>query len=163
MLIQYDDPLQEIEQLSTTISDEGRIPIVWSKARGLMVKQLSRQYPLFQDTQVADLNEPQAVIKFIISKPQDRVDYILEDFHHYIGGRDAVNPEVGGIRSLIKDLYRNLEKRDERVYLFVPTSYDLPPSRAPFSAMVQNAPENRATAIWTDTAGCSPIRRMCQV
>jgi ATP-dependent Clp protease ATP-binding subunit ClpA len=133
-LIQYNNPFDEIEYLSTSIRARGHIPIVWSKARGLMVNHLSRAYPLFDGFNVAGLNDPLEVIKFIISKPQECISYIFEDFHHYIGEKDTINPVVGEIRSLIKELYRNLTGRNESVFLFVPRSYELPPELQPFFA-----------------------------
>ena len=133
-LIQYNNPFDEIEYLSTSIRARGHIPIVWSKARGLMVNHLSRAYPLFDGVNVAGLNDPLEVIKFIISKPQECISYIFEDFHHYIGEKDTINPVVGEIRSLIKELYRNLTGRNESVFLFVPRSYELPPELQPFFA-----------------------------
>jgi ATP-dependent Clp protease ATP-binding subunit ClpA len=54
------------------------------------------------------------------------VAYILEDFHHYIGQADAVNPVVGEIRSLLRDMHKALGDRDESVYLLVPASFELP-------------------------------------
>jgi hypothetical protein len=139
-LIQYNNPLEEIEILSASIRAKGHIPIVWSKARGLMVNHLSKAYPLFDGFNVSGLNDPVEVIKFIISKPQERISYIFEDYHHYIGERDAINPIVGEIRSLIKELYRNLSGRNEGVFFFVPRSYELPPELQPF--FIQSIPNS---------------------
>lgn len=131
-LVQYTNPIEEIEQLSTTIRANGHIPIIWSKAGGLMVNHLSKTYPLFDGVNVSGLNDPSAVIKFVISKPQERISFIFEDFHHYIGEKDAINPGVGEIRSLIKELYRNLTGRNEKVYFFVPRAYEIPAELQPF-------------------------------
>ena len=151
-LIQYNNPLDEIEHLSASIRSRGHIPIIWSKARGLMVNHLSRAYPLFDNYNVAGLNDPQEVIQFIISKPQLSVSYIFEDFHHYIGEKDTVNPHVGEIRSLIKELYRSLKDRNESVFLFVPRSYELPLELQPFFA--QPAPKSpRQTEGYLDRYG----------
>lgn len=131
-LIQYNNPLEEIEQLTASIRKAGNIPIVWSKARGLMIDHLSKLYPLFENVNMADLNDPAEVIKFIIRRPRERLVYIFEDFHHFIGDKDVVNPGVGEIRALLKDLYRNLKGRGESVYLFVPSTYEPPPELQPF-------------------------------
>lgn len=142
-LIQYNNPIDEIEHLSASIRYKGHIPIVWSKARGFMVNHLSKAYPLFDGFNVAGLNDPLEVIKFIISKPQERVSYIFEDFHHYIGEKDVINPLVGEIRSLIKELYRNLKDRSESVFFFVPRSYELPLELRPFFAQANpKSPKN---------------------
>jgi ATP-dependent Clp protease ATP-binding subunit ClpA len=138
-LIQYNNPIEEIEHLSALIRANGHIPIIWSKARGLMINHLSKAYPLFDGFNVSGLNDPLEVIKFVISKPQDRISFIFEDFHHYIGEKDAINPIVGEIRSLIKELYRNLTGRNESVYFFVPRSYELPAELQPF--FVQSTPK----------------------
>ncbi|MBF0397853.1 MAG: ATP-dependent Clp protease ATP-binding subunit [Desulfobacterales bacterium] len=121
-IIQYSNSVEDIESLSASIRDKGNIPIVWCKARGFIINNPSSENIINQDT----LKDPIELIKFIIAKPQERLSYILEDFHHYIGEKDSINPNVGEIRSLIKDLHRNLKGRNESVYFFVPSSYELP-------------------------------------
>ncbi|MBF0203789.1 MAG: AAA family ATPase [Desulfamplus sp.] len=140
-LVQYNDPMEEMDQLIAQVMADGKIPVLWSKARGLMLKHLSKQYPLFADASTAKTTEPKEIIKFIINSPQGRIAYILEDFHHYIGEKDVVNPAVGEIRSLIKDLNRTLGSRGERVYLFVPASYEMPPELSLFFAQSPRRPK----------------------
>ncbi|MBF0227950.1 MAG: ATP-dependent Clp protease ATP-binding subunit [Desulfobacterales bacterium] len=126
-IIKYNNPIEEIDDLTNSIIEQGYIPIVWRQASGLMVKHLSNYFPLFDSIDIGHINEPIEIIKFIIKRPQNRVAYILEDFHHYIGEKETLNPSVGEIRSLIKELSRSLNDRSDRVYLFVPNSYELPP------------------------------------
>ncbi|MBF0376918.1 MAG: ATP-dependent Clp protease ATP-binding subunit [Desulfamplus sp.] len=131
-LVKYNDPMEEMEELVAELITKGKIPLLWSKARGLVLNNLSKQYPLFSDANISSTSNPKEILKFIIGKPQGRIAYILEDFHHYIGERDIVNPAVGEIRSLIKELNRSLESREDEVYLFVPASYDMPPELSLF-------------------------------
>ncbi|MBF0413585.1 MAG: ATP-dependent Clp protease ATP-binding subunit [Desulfamplus sp.] len=131
-LVKYNDPMEEMEELVAELITKGKIPLLWSKARGLVLNNLSKQYPLFSDANISSTSDPKEILKFIIGKPQGRIAYILEDFHHYIGERDIVNPAVGEIRSLIKELNRSLESREDEVYLFVPASYDMPPELSLF-------------------------------
>jgi len=126
VVVHYDDHIQALEQLMQAIREEDRIPVIWNRARGFLLDHLSHNYPLFDGAKTSGLSDPKEVIRFIIQRPQSRVGYILEDFHHFIGGEETVHPGVGEVRSLLKDLYRALEARDERVYLFVPTPYQLP-------------------------------------
>ncbi|MBF0388599.1 MAG: ATP-dependent Clp protease ATP-binding subunit [Desulfamplus sp.] len=135
LVVKYNDPIEEMETLVADLISQGKIPVLWSKARGIILKHLSKQYPLFSDINASKTADPKEIIRFIINRPQVRVAYILEDFHHYIGEKDVVNPSVGEIRSLIKELNRALTDRSERedeVYLFVPASYDMPPELAIF-------------------------------
>ncbi|MBF0396377.1 MAG: ATP-dependent Clp protease ATP-binding subunit [Desulfobacterales bacterium] len=126
-IIKYNNPIEEIDELANFIIKQGYIPIVWRKASGLMLKHLSNYFPLFDNIDIGYLNEPIEIIKFIIKRPQNRVAYILEDFHHYIGEKETLNESVGEIRSLLKELSRNLNDRNDKVYLFVPNFYELPP------------------------------------
>lgn len=131
-LVPYDNSVEELQGLMDSIRNEGKIPVVWNKSKGFMLNYLSMSYPLFDKINLSELADPERVIKFIINKPQKRIDYILADFHHYIGTEDVIDPNTGGIRSLIKDLDSNLKEREEKVYFFVPSSYDLPLELRPF-------------------------------
>lgn len=133
-MVFYDDPVEDLDKLLESIRDHDRIPIVWSHARGFLCDGLSTKYPLFSDSQMRRLSDPGEALKFIIRKPQARVSYVFEDLHHCIGAEGAVHPAIGEIRSLLKDLYRTLAGRDERIYLFVPASYRLPLELQPFVA-----------------------------
>nr|ASQ41165.1 magnetosome protein Mad27 [Candidatus Magnetananas rongchenensis] len=131
-LIQYENSLHDLEKLTHSIMKRGEISIVWCKARGLVLEHLSKNYPLFDDIEHGELNDPVKLMRFIIKKPQDRIVYIFEDFHHYMGGKDLINPTVGEVRSLVKDLYRSLKGRNDRVCIFVPVAYELPEELEPF-------------------------------
>lgn len=125
-LVFYDNHAEALEKLKESIRDSKHIPIVWNQARGFLLDRLSINYPLFDGKKVTELSDPREAIKFIIQWPQARVSYIFEDLHHFIGGEGAVHPAIGEIRSLLKDLHRTLGGREERVYCFVPSSYDAP-------------------------------------
>jgi hypothetical protein len=163
-LIQYSNPIEEIETLTDRIRSRERIPVVWCKSRGLMVHHNSRHYPLFENGQQSELNNPEEMIRFIISKPQEKVVYIFEDFHHFLGDKAAVNPVVGAIRSLVKDLHRSLLEREESVYLFVPEPYELPPELQPFFTPNRHATRpaqpflDRYGQLLTDDAYLSKIK-----
>lgn len=131
-LVKYENPLAEMDKITSTITSQGKMPVIWSKTKGLMLKDSSGPIPLSDTMDSSDLNNPKEMINFIIRKPQKKIAYILEDFHHYIGGPDTVNPAAGEIRALLKDLSRCLEEREERVFLFVPASYELPDELRPF-------------------------------
>lgn len=133
----YNNPLPEMEQLMAGLSKQGCIPIVWNKARGLMIKHLSRRFLIFEDHDVSNLDDPEEILRFILKNPQNRLAYILEDFHHYIGNREEVGSKVGNIRSLCKELFRSLQSRRDRVYLFVPEDYDLPKDLSHFFRQIK--------------------------
>jgi len=132
ILIQYENSLKELENLTNSIVLSGKTPVIWSKACGLISGNLSNHHVLFEDAIKSELNDPEKLLRFIIQKPQEHLDYILEDFHHYLGDKSIINPSVGELRSLLKELYRNLKQRDENVFVFVPASYELPDELDPF-------------------------------
>ncbi|MBF0452231.1 MAG: ATP-dependent Clp protease ATP-binding subunit [Candidatus Magnetomorum sp.] len=125
-VVHYNDAFAELEKLKKKISHDGKIPVLWSKSKGFQVEHLSSHYPMFGDAQKANMTDPAKVLDFITCKPQQKVCYIFEDFHHYMGSRDQVSPTVGDIRSLIKELHRSLQTRDETIYFLVPAFYELP-------------------------------------
>jgi len=131
-LAPYDNHPEDLEKLIHTINDEGKTSIVWNHARGFMLHHHSMSYPLSENTGESPLSDPKEAIKFIINKAQTRVDYILEDFHHFIGKKDGIHPDIGEIRSLIKEMSRSLDGREEKIFFFVPSSYELPPELTPF-------------------------------
>ncbi|MBW2061410.1 MAG: ATP-dependent Clp protease ATP-binding subunit [Deltaproteobacteria bacterium] len=138
-LVPYDNHPEDLKKLIHTINDEGRTSILWNHARGFMVHHHSRSYPLSENIGESTLSDPKEAIKFIIDKAQIQVDYIFEDFHHFIGKRDTVHPEIGEIRSLIKEMSRSINGREENIYFFVPSSYDLPPELTPFFNQLSKA------------------------
>ena len=131
-LAPYDNHPEDLKKLVHTINDEKKISIVWNHARGFMLHQHSMRYPLSENTGESPLSDPKEAIKFIINKAQTQVDYIFEDFHHFIGKKDSIRPDTGEIRSLIKEMSRSLNGREEKVFFFVPSPYELPPELTPF-------------------------------
>jgi hypothetical protein len=126
LLAWYANPLDELDELVEAVRERGYIPVLWSTSRGILPHGLSQSHPLLEDVDSYGLSDPRELLRFILQRPQPRISYILEDFHHFIGNEGAVHPSFGEIRSLLKELYRALRERDERIYLFVPSSY-LPP------------------------------------
>jgi len=131
-LAPYDNHPDDLKNLIHTINNEGKTSIVWNHARGFMLCHDSMSYPLSENIGESPLSEPKEAIKFIINKAQTRVDYILEDFHHFIGKKDTIHPDIGEIRSLIKEMSRSLNGREEKIFFFVPSPYELPLELTPF-------------------------------
>jgi ATP-dependent Clp protease ATP-binding subunit ClpA len=131
-LVPYDNHTEGLKYLIHNINNEGKTPIVWNHARGFMLCHHSMSYPLSENIGNSPLSEPKEAIKFIINKAQKQMDYIFEDFHHFIGNKDGSHPDTGEIRSLIKEMSRSLNGREEKIFFSVPSSYELPPELSPF-------------------------------
>ncbi len=125
-LARYADLSAERERLAKSARDQGFIPVFWSKTQGLKFQELSRQAAVADNGQGRALLDPVAMLSFITDRPNRNVAYILEDFHHHLGTESEVNPEIGVIRSMLKDLRDALAGRDELVYLLVPASFEAP-------------------------------------
>ena len=132
ILRNYCNPIGNLVELKAEIIESGMIPVLWNNASGFQIANLSPQFPLFQHGNSTDLHDPAQALRFIINQPQNRICYIFEDIHHFIGNKEGVSPSIGSIRSLIKEVYRALAKRNERLYFFVPTGYELPPELTSF-------------------------------
>jgi len=128
----YDNHPKDLEKLIHSIRDKGRTTVLWNHARGFLINLDSMSYPLSESTGAPALSDPKEAVRFVINKTQRNIDYIFEDFHHFIGREDTVHPDIGEIRSLVKDVSRSLKERDERIFFFVPSSYELPQDLVPF-------------------------------
>jgi len=128
----YDNHPKDLEKLTHSIIDKGRTSVLWNHARGFLLNLDSMNYPLSESMGAPALSDPKEAMRFVISKRQTNVDYIFEDFHHFIGKEDTVHPDIGEIRSLIKEVSRSLKERNEKIFFFVPSSYELPSELAPF-------------------------------
>lgn len=124
-LIRYKDYSRELEKIIRAEHMEGRASMVWNQVQGFTLYHDSRIFPLSENND-AVLKNPRDAIRFIINRVQTKVVYIFEDFHHYLGDRNTVKPDVGEIRALIKEISRCFHEREEKVYVMVPTSYELP-------------------------------------
>jgi len=131
-LIHYDNHPVDLRKLVSTISAEGKTCILWNLARGFMLDHHSKRYPLSDERCDSGLSNPKEAIKFIINKAQNEVYYVLEDFHHLIGQEESIHPDVGEIRSMVKEMGRSLTERKEKVFFLVPSSYQLPEEMIPF-------------------------------
>jgi hypothetical protein len=131
-LVHYRHPIEEMETLVEAIRKQGNIPVVWNGAQGLVLHQHSRSVSFPDSAKAGALEDPRDAIRFIIRYPQTRVQYIFEDFHHFIGDQNAIHPGIGEIRALLKVLCRTLRQRDEKVYFFVPYTFELPVELRPF-------------------------------
>lgn len=125
-LVQYNDLPAERERLAQAIRERDYIPVFWSKTQGLRFKELARRFPLPVDPRGRALHDPKSMLSFILQKPNYRIAYVLEDFHHYIGAADAISPDVGEVRSLLKDLHQSLASREESLHFLVPESFSPP-------------------------------------
>lgn len=146
ILVNYRNPISNLAELKTEIIESGMIPVLWNNAGGFQTTHLSPQFPLLRQAQSSALNDPAHALRFIINQPQNRVCYILEDIHHFIGQKEGISPSIGSIRSLIKEVFRALAHRNERLYFFVPADYVLPPELAGF-VTVTACPREKSQAL----------------
>ena len=124
-LVRYGDYSKELKKLIQSEQSKGMASIVWNHAHGFTLYHDSQNYPLSENNDSV-LKDPKEAVKFILNRVQTKVVYILEDFHHYIGDKSTVHPDIGEIRSLIKEIDRSFNEREEKIYFFVPFSYELP-------------------------------------
>ncbi|MBF0102184.1 MAG: ATP-dependent Clp protease ATP-binding subunit [Desulfobacterales bacterium] len=122
----YKNHHNDLQILIQSINQQGKICVLWNHVRGFLINYQSKIYPLSENVEKSLLSDPKEAIRFIINRDQSNVDYIFEDFHHFLGKQDSISPEIGAIRSLVKDLSISLENRHEKIYFFVPDSYELP-------------------------------------
>jgi len=123
ILVHYNNSYDILNQIKKRIINSGKTPVIWTRSQGLV---FDNNEQLHNFSNKIDMSDPHKVIDFIIRKPQKRVDYIFEDFHHYIEKKDQISPSVGKIRSLLKLLHRSLTDRNELIYFVVPAFYELP-------------------------------------
>lgn len=128
----YDNHPKDLEKLTHSIRDKRRTSVLWNHARGFLLNLDSMSYPLSESMGAPVLSDPKEAMRFVLSKTQTNVDYIFEDFHHFIGKEDTVHPDIGEIRSLVKEVARTLKERNEKIFFFVPSSYVLPADLVPF-------------------------------
>ena len=128
ILVHYNSSYDTLDRIKQKIKNLGKTPVIWTRSQGLVFEKHSELH-LFSNKM--DLSDPHKVLDFIIRKPQKKVDYIFEDFHHYIEKKDQISPTVGKLRSLIKSLHRSLSHREELVYFLIPAFYELPDELSP--------------------------------
>ena len=136
LCLKYDNAAQELGKLFEKILDNAKIPILWRKSNGLLSQRLLNNYALVDAEKNNQLKNPLKMIQYILENPQDRLVYIFEDFHHFIGKKDTINPQVGEIRSLIKELHDQLIKRNEHIIFFLPHFYEIPEDLDPYIQMI---------------------------
>lgn len=142
-ICQYHNPIHDLERLTSHILTKRMIPLLWNNAAGFETAHLSRQFPLYADAEASNLKDPRQALRFIINNSRNRTCYILEDIHHFIGDKNGIGPTIGEIRSLIKELYRALQNRNEQVFFFVPAAYEWPPELAAFLEITDAAPDTQ--------------------
>jgi len=125
-LNKYNNYHEDFHLLMNTIKQNGRKVILWNYASGFMLDYLSKNKDTKDQKKGQAFNKPGEALRFIINRPQNGVDYILEDFHHFIGNKDSFHPNVGEIRALIKELSRKFKDREQHIFFFVPSAYQLP-------------------------------------
>lgn len=143
---------------------QNKIPIRWSLSRGFVVEDSSSRHEAGYTAGKLDIRNPAEALSFVIENEDERVSYIFEDFHHHLEGVSAMNTNVAEIRSLIRDLSRNLVRRSERVFFLSPSD-NLPMELAPlFNQLKQetvgndNSFFNKFGCILTDVSLCSKIK-----
>jgi ATP-dependent Clp protease ATP-binding subunit ClpA len=125
ILTRYRDQPRELQKQITLSRSRGRASIVWNLAQGFTLYHDSQVYPLSENADSA-LKQPREALRFILGRRPTQVDYIIEDFHHYIGSDQSLHPDIGEIRALIKEMAREFKSRSEHVYFLVPAAYTLP-------------------------------------
>lgn len=116
----YNDLENAVEAIMRVLCRHEKIPIRWSVSRGFTVDETLCSYDIEDAETISDIKNPVAALNFVIGNNEQRVSYVFDDFHHHIGGDLAVNNSVAQIRSLLRDLSRNLGKRDEFVFFMSP-------------------------------------------
>ncbi|SLM32779.1 Putative clPB chaperone protein with AAA ATPase domain protein (fragment). Homolog to OMM_3 MMP [Desulfamplus magnetovallimortis] len=141
-LVRYEDHSRELNRIIQAEQHQGRATMVWNQVQGFTLYHDSKIYPLSEKNDSVFKN-PKDAVRFIINRVQTKVVYILEDFHHFLGDKNAVHADVGEIRALIKEIARSFYEREEKVYLFVPPSYELPDELVSFFDLTYAAEKNK--------------------
>nr|MBF0220756.1 ATP-dependent Clp protease ATP-binding subunit [Desulfobulbaceae bacterium] len=116
----------EINKVKSLAEQAGMVPLLWNSAAGFQSEHLSRHFPLPAQEELIDCRTLEDAFRSIIIQPRNKVAYIFEDIHHFLGEKTSIGPGYGATRSLVKQLYRALQHRDEKVYFFIPSSYEMP-------------------------------------
>ncbi|KPA12866.1 magnetosome protein Mad27-2 [Candidatus Magnetomorum sp. HK-1] len=135
-LAPYENYHEDLQRLITIINNNGRKTILWNHARGFALNYLTEKYAAFENTNGHVFSKPCEALRFVINRPQRGVDYIFEDFHHFLGSQESLHPNVGEVRSLVKELSREFLKKKQTIFFFVPTEYKLPAEMEPFFRLI---------------------------
>jgi len=138
LCLKYDHATQELNRLFEIIHANGKIPVLWRKSNGFTSHRILNRYEFVEPEKNAIIKNPAKMIEYVLEASQDRIVYIFEDFHHYMGKKDVINPHVGEIRSLIKELHDQLIKRSEYVVFFLPHFYEIPEEIEPYIQVISN-------------------------
>jgi hypothetical protein len=117
----------EIGTVKALVEKAGMVPLLWNSAAGFQCEHLSRHFPLPDQEALMDCRSSEDAFRAIITKERSGVAYIFEDIHHFLGEKTSIGPGYGAVRSLVKQLFRALQQRNEQVYFFIPSSYEMPP------------------------------------
>ena len=135
----YKDMENAAVSIGYVLHQYNKIPVRWSLSRGFSMEKLSNKYDAGSLSSMRDIKNPSSALNFIIENKEERVSYIFEDFHHHIGGASAINTAVAEIRSIIRELSRNLRERSEFVFFLSPSD-SLPVELVPtFNIIKQEA------------------------
>lgn len=140
-ILRYTEHSKDLNKLIQSEKNDGRASIVWNHARGFTLYHNSQVHPLSEDHDSV-LRDPKEALKFILNRVQTKVAYLLEDFHHCLGDKNTVHPDIGEIRALIKEIGREFHEREEKLYIFVPSSYELPDEISSFFNEIDDTFEN---------------------
>ena len=159
--VTYNDLENAVVSITDALRQCDKIPIRWSVSRGFTLDDLSGAHETDNVHSIRNIVNPAAALKFILENEEERVSYILDDFHHHIGGDASVNTGVAEIRSLVRDLARELRDRDEFVFFMAPSD-SLPIELVPVFNMLKEAPDvksdsflNKYGVVFTDPAFCN--------
>lgn len=138
----YKDMENAAVSIGYVLHQYNKIPVRWSLSRGFTTEKLSDKYDAGGLSSMRDIKNPSSALNFIIENKEERVSYIFEDFHHHIGGATAINTAVAEIRSMIRELSRNLRERSEYVFFLSPSD-SLPVELVPVFNIIKQEAEGK--------------------
>lgn len=117
----YNDLEDAVDVINGVLSQCDRVPVRWSLSRGFTVDDLGSVRDGVDVGLMSGVKNPVAALNFVIDNREQRVSYVFDDFHHHIGGDAVVNAMAAEIRSVVRDLSRDLQGRDEFVFFMSPS------------------------------------------
>ncbi|MGR3220143.1 MAG: AAA family ATPase [Candidatus Anammoxibacter sp.] len=157
----YNDLENAVASITKALQQCDKITIRWSVSRGFTLDDLSGAHKTDKVHSIRNIINPAAAIKFVLENEEERVSYIFDDFHHHLGGDAAVVTGVAEIRSLVRDLARELRARDEFVFFMSPSD-SLPVELVPVFNIIKESADikndsflNKYGTVLIDAAFCN--------
>jgi hypothetical protein len=138
----YKDMESAIVSIGYALRQYKKIPVRWSLSRGFTMDKWSNKSQRSDFSSMRDAKNPSTALNFIIENKEERVSYIFEDFHHHIGGSSAINSAAAEVRSITRELSRNLRDRDEYVFFLSPSD-SLPVELLPVFNVIKQEVEGK--------------------